>query len=333
MNNASTETKPYVFLPAWHCVIFLVIFACAIRWLDLGTLTLTILFSYFALEKLLFLKSRPIIIAIFTMAVFVICLGLAYFIAQAIQTLPRVASTAIPIVIQYAKSYDIELPFTDWDSLKDFSLTSVKNQLGFIGNFANEATRQTIFLIIGLVVAIGLFVDSALSEEKLQSTTAHHLYSALSHKIVGQFQSFYSSFRIVMGAQLLISIINTTLTSIFLIGFSFPYTPMAIAITFLCGLLPIIGNLISNTVIVGIGFTVSLKMAGFALIFLIVLHKLEYFLNSKIIGDKIKNPMWLTLVGLIIGERLLGIPGMILSPVVLHFFKTETAKIKFPYLK
>ena len=51
-----------------------------------------------------------------------------------------------------------------------------------------------------------------------------------------------------------------------------------------------------------------------ALAFLVLLHKLEYFLNSKIIGDRIKNPVWLTLIALIVGERFMGIPGMILAP-------------------
>ena len=68
-------------------------------------------------------------------------------------------------------------------------------------------------------------------------------------------------------------------------------------------------------------------MALIALGFLIVIHKLEYFLNSKIIGDRIKNPVWLTLLGLILGERLMGIPGMILAPVVLHYLKAEMTRI------
>jgi predicted PurR-regulated permease PerM len=101
---------------------------------------------------------------------------------------------------------------------------------------------------------------------------------------------------------------------------------MLIGVTFLCGLFPIIGNLISNTVIIGVAFTVSPKTALAALIFLVVIHKLEYFLNSKIIGDRIKNPVWLTLLGLLIGERLLGIPGMILAPVLLNFIKVEASQ-------
>jgi predicted PurR-regulated permease PerM len=64
-----------------------------------------------------------------------------------------------------------------------------------------------------------------------------------------------------------------------------------------------------------------------ALIFLVVIHKLEYFLNSKIIGSRIRNPIWLTLIGLIIGEKLMGVPGMILSPVVLNYLRVEMSKI------
>jgi predicted PurR-regulated permease PerM len=103
-----------------------------------------------------------------------------------------------------------------------------------------------------------------------------------------------------------------------------------IALTFFCGMLPIIGNLISNSIIVALSFRISPRAAVFSLIFLIVLHKLEYILNSKIIGDRIKNPVWLTLLGLILGERLMGIPGMIIAPVLLNFIKIEASTIPVP---
>ena len=85
-----------------------------------------------------------------------------------------------------------------------------------------------------------------------------------------------------------------------------------------------------DTLIVGVAFTMpnGPKMALISLIFLVVIHKLEYFLNSKIIGDRIRNPMWLTLVGIVLGEKLMGIPGMILAPVVLHYIKVEASKRK-----
>src|SRR5262249_20337290 len=90
------------------------------------------------------------------------------------------------------------------------------------------------------------------------------------------------------------------------------------------------GNLVSNTVIVFIGLTVSLKLGIGALIFLVLIHKLEYLLNSKIVGGRIRNPAWLTLIALIIGERLMGIPGLILAPVVLNYLRVEMLTVEVP---
>ena len=147
-------------------------------------------------------------------------------------------------------------------------------------------------------------------------------------ELVVRVELFYASFARVIGAQIIISTLNTALTSGFLIWNDYPFAVVIIVLTFLCGLLPIIGNILSNTLIVAVGFTISPRMALTALIFLVVIHKLEYFLNSKIIGDRIKNPMWLTLIGLVIGEKLMGIPGMILAPVVLHYIKVEASRNK-----
>ena len=61
-----------------------------------------------------------------------------------------------------------------------------------------------------------------------------------------------------------------------------------------------------------------MRIVRTALVFLVVVPKLEYFLNSKIIGQRIRNPVWLTLIPLVIGERLMGIPGLVLAPVVLN---------------
>jgi predicted PurR-regulated permease PerM len=141
-----------------------------------------------------------------------------------------------------------------------------------------------------------------------------------------RFQTFFKSFSRVAGAQIIISAINTVLTCVFLLWNGYPYVMVITATTFLCGMLPILGNVLSNTLIVFVGFTISPRMALLALVFLIVIHKLEYFLNSKIIGERIKSPMWLTLIGIVLGEKLMGIPGMILAPVVLHYLKVEASQ-------
>jgi predicted PurR-regulated permease PerM len=207
-------------------------------------------------------------------------------------------------------------------------LNEVKEKLTNIGRYARAAVFEFALLIIGLVVAVSLFLNAKWGVEDDPDAAKDSLYATVVRELGIRFRTFYRSFAKVIGAQIAISAINTVLTAIFLIWNGYPYGMVIIVLTFLCGLLPIIGNLMSNTLIIGVGFTISPKMALFALVFLVVIHKLEYFLNSKIIGDRIKNPMWLTLIGIVLGEKLMGIPGMILAPVVLHYIKVEASRSK-----
>jgi predicted PurR-regulated permease PerM len=299
-----------------------------VGWLHLATPLVTVLFSYFALSKLRLGQRNWVAVALFLVLVLVISYGFVFFLNEAFVALPDIVSNSIPRLIQFAKSNGVELPFTDIDSLKAFALENVKQQLGELGKFAKIATKESIFLILGLVVAINLFLDAKIDLGREKYVLKNNLYSAVADEISARFRAFYNSFETVMGAQMKISAINTTLTAIFILTISLPYAGVVIGVTFLCGLLPIIGNIIGNSVMVGIAIMISPKLAIGTLIFLVAIHKLEYFLNSKIIGERINNPMWLTLLGLIVGEKLMGIPGMILAPVVLNYIKVEASQIE-----
>jgi predicted PurR-regulated permease PerM len=240
--------------------------------------------------------------------------------------LPTIADESIPVVLGYAEKQGLELPFVDYKSLKELLLGMVKEQLSGVGLYARGALMEMVAFIIGVVVAVSLFLNSKSEAVSAGDSIPENLYSATFREIVTRFRTFYTSFATVMGAQILISAINTVLTALFMLWNHFPHSTVIIGLTFLFGLLPIVGNLLSNALIVSVGFTLSPKMAFTALAFLVIIHKLEYFLNSKIIGNRIKNPMWLTLIGLVIGEKLIGIPGMILAPVVLHYIKLEASR-------
>lgn len=126
-----------------------------------------------------------------------------------------------------------------------------------------------------------------------------------------------------------ISLINTGLTLGLLVVLGIPHKAALTVMVFVFGLLPIIGNLISNTLICLSAFLwAGLVQVVAALAFLIVIHKLEYFLNGKIIGNVVKLPMYLTLLGLIVGEALFGISGMILSIPTILFVRAELGAIK-----
>jgi predicted PurR-regulated permease PerM len=301
-------------------------------WLHLGPPLLAVLFSYFALRKLLALTKRKwLAFILFVLVLGGILYGTAYFTRAAVRELPEIADSSLPSANAWAQARQIELPFTDFDSLKAFVIAAFKEEADYlknVANFARSATTVLVFVAIGIVAAMSLFLNSRLDLSRKAPASRGNLYSVFGGEISARFRDFYQSFATVMGAQITISLINTVLTAIFVLVVRLPNAPLLIAVTFLCGLLPIVGNLISNTIILCIAFTVSLKTAIVALIFLIAIHKLEYFLNSKIIGDRIRNPVWLTLLALIIGERLMGIPGMVLAPVVLNYLRVEMSKVE-----
>jgi Predicted permease len=305
----------------------MVVLLVLIGWFHLGTLVLTAVFGYFALEQFSLGRSKVLAVIVYFLTVAATAYGLFFFSKQAYLTLPAIAEESIPRIVDYAESKNIELPFTDYASLKTVALKEVRERFANLGRYARDAVFQIVLLIIGLVVAVSLFLNQRWGADDDHATRGS-LYSTVVQELVLRFETFYASFARVIGAQIIISAVNTALTSIFLIYNGFPYVMVIIVLTFLCGLLPIIGNIMSNTLIVGVGFTLSPKMALVSLIFLVVIHKLEYFLNSKIIGNRIKTPMWLTLIGIVIGEKLMGIPGMILAPVVLHYIKVEASRNK-----
>jgi predicted PurR-regulated permease PerM len=328
-----TSMQPTEGKPARISFLFMLGTLVLVGCLHLATPLLVAFFAYLALTKLQFMKrgGKWLAVVLFLFLVSGVTYGLGHFVKQTIRALPEIADKAIPLVIEWGQKHQIELPFTDYDSLKDLAFDAVKSQVSYLGSvarFAQGATTQFLFLLVGCVVAIGIFLNPRLELDREKYALRDNLYSLCCDQIAKRFAALYQSFATVIGAQIVISAINTVFTTIFVLVVGLPYAVVVIGVTFLCGLIPVIGNLVSNTIIVGIGFTVSPKMALTALVFLIVIHKLEYFLNSNIIGRRIRNPLWLTLLALVLGEKLIGLPGMILAPVVLNYIRVEASRIE-----
>ena len=108
-----------------------------------------------------------------------------------------------------------------------------------------------------------------------------------------------------------------------LLGIHLPLTKTMIALTFAVGLLPVIGNLISNTVIVIVSLSHSPQIAMASLAFLVVVHKFEYFLNARIVGSRISAQSWELLLAMLVMEAAFGLPGVIAAPVYYAWLKQE----------
>lgn len=151
----------------------------------------------------------------------------------------------------------------------------------------------------------------------------------LALQLVDKVDRFAHAFGRIAAAQLKISAVNTTLTSLYLLvalplfGITVPFGKTLVLITFVCGLIPVAGNLISNTVITIISMGVSVGTAVASLSFLVVIHKLEYLINSRIVGAETDSEAWEILAAIIIGEATFGVGGVVMAPIIYAFVKRE----------
>ena len=189
-----------------------------------------------------------------------------------------------------------------------------------IRKFSGAAGHGLLHFIIGLI--IGSFV--ALREARPNQTLAP-LTQAMCERVT----RLGDAFRRVVFAQIRISALNALLTGIYLLlvlpsfGVHLPFTKTMIVVTFIVGLLPVLGNLISNTIIVVISLSHSLHIAAASLAFLVIIHKLEYFVNARIIGGQIQARAWELLIAMLVMEAAFGMQGVIAAPIIYAYIKKE----------
>lgn len=183
-----------------------------------------------------------------------------------------------------------------------------------------DAGRVLLLILVGFI--IGSFVA-------LREATPNRSLAPLAREMCERVTRLGEAFRRVVFAQVRISALNALLTWFYLglflpsFGVHLPFVKTMILVTFVVGLLPVLGNLVSNTVIVIISLSHSLYAAAGSLAFLVVIHKLEYFVNARIIGGQIKARAWELLMVMLVMEAAFGVPGVIAAPVFYAYIKKE----------
>ncbi len=179
-----------------------------------------------------------------------------------------------------------------------------------------------VHMIMGILLAILVFFRHITHhDEENRGPLARHL--------VEKVDRFAHAFGRIATAQIKISAVNTILTGLYLLvalpsfGIHVPFATTLVLVTFLCGLIPVLGNLISNTVITILSLGVSFGCAVASLTFLVVIHKLEYLINSRIVGGETDSQAWEILLAIIVGEAAFGVGGVVVAPIAYAFIKRE----------
>lgn len=249
--------------------------------------------------------------------------GLGYLVRNSGENVPALITKMAQIIEQ---SRDI-LPA--WlfqylpDDAEDFRLTLIQWLRENAGAF--RVAGAEFGGVLGHIL-IGIIVGGLVS---LETATAGPELGPLARELVQSAERLVQAFRRIVFSQVLISAINTFFTALYLsvflpwFGYDLPFTKTLILVTFLAGLLPIIGNLISNTIIFIVSLSQSVTVAIASLAYLVIIHKLEYFLNVRIIGTQIRAKAWELLISFVIMEAAFGLTGLIAAPIYYAYLKEE----------
>jgi predicted PurR-regulated permease PerM len=220
-----------------------------------------------------------------------------------------------------------QLPAFIVDYLPDDSKEMRTAVMDWLGEHTAElqvAGKQAVRVVVQLI--IGIMLGGMLALHSARDRPAGGLLAvALKARAV----HLVNAFRDVVFAQVKISALNTLFTGGFLLialplfGVSLPLAKTLVVLTFVVGLLPVIGNLISNTLIFVVALSHSLFVAFAALAFLIVIHKLEYFFIARFLGARIQAFSWELLIAMLAMETLFGTAGLIAAPIYYAYLKRE----------
>ncbi len=315
----------------------LLLFCFVVISTDLLSLLIILLFIYLFTDIVITITRRwlPIPKTLLLLLLYALLTGIfTYFVLNLAPNFLRDTSSYIQhlkgttkaLILSISDRYNLHL---DLLFIREKLFEEFSKSFGHLVKIFNHITKGIVYFVFALILNFLLHTEYA----KIKAVFTANEGSLLSYIylfITTRICRFYMYFKKVMLGQILISLINTGITTILIYILDLPYKPTLIFFVFLFGLIPVVGNLVSNTILA----TTTLVSCGtipasFCLLYLVVIHKTEYFLNSKIIGSMIRIPMFITLIALITGEILLGVLGMIIAIPLFLTLKQEFEDIPF----
>ena len=238
--------------------------------------------------------------------------GLARLLQLLADTLDQIRATAPPWVVERLpeSAGAVQLAITEW----------LRSNAGIVQRWGGQALKVLVHIIIGL--AVGMMAAAARAPHP-------HARRPLVAMAIARMENLTTAFSNVLAAQLRIALINAVLTGVYLLvvlpafGYKVPLAPTLVGFTFFASLLPIVGNLLSNAAITVAALTVSLWLGIVSLGFLVVIHKLEYFLNARIVGGHTNVPTYGMLAAMLVLEAGFGLPGLVAAPIYAAWLTRE----------
>lgn len=225
---------------------------------------------------------------------------------------------------------DIESVSQFYNIIIDF----VKGNVGFIASGAGLIIKVIIGLLFGLVFHFS--VIHVASSDTVKGAVINDL-TYYSDKI-------FNSFKNIMEIQVLVSMMNTIIISVMALGVTYiwtmldgspepkflPYWYVIIPLTAILSLIPVVGNILINLILIMATIQISPEFVLVGLGLFLVIHKLELILVGKKMKEKVDMPFPLILISMLLGEFLFhSMSGMLLGMVIILTISNILSEMKY----
>lgn len=274
-------------------------------------------------------SNGPRVLAVLLIAIAVVSalvglgLGIAALLRNSGESIPLLMQRMAQIIeesrSQFPPALLAYLP-EDANALQRTIVDALREHAGSLQLAGRGIGRSLVHVLMGMIIGALL---------SLQKATQLADRRPLTEQIALRAARLGDVFKRVVFAQVWISLINTFFTWLYLdvilrlFGVDLPLVNILVLLTFFVGLLPIIGNLVSNTAITIVSLSQGVPVAAASLAYLVIIHKLEYLLNARIIGSHINARAWELLIVMLVMQAAFGIAGLIAAPVYYAYFKEE----------
>lgn len=313
----------------WYAPIVIIIGLFSILFLHLVPAYLAGLIIFFLIRKIMLLMPRQLspnavywlsFLFLMTIIISIITITLVWGVnhiqsAMAKQALGNTVALGWERFLNSLPTSISQYLPTAFSDLMDQFTGLIGAHWGAVGEVSRTVFHGIILSIVGLVVGALIAFDIP--------RPTQGFFKLLACEVERAGRAFWE----VLSAQFIISLINTGLTTVYLFfilpafSIKLPYPVILLMVTFVAGLMPVLGNLISNTVILLVSFTVSAYVALASLVYLVLIHKLEYFLNAHIIGARVQAKPWELLISFFVFDAAFGLPGLMVSPFFYGYYK------------
>lgn len=201
----------------------------------------------------------------------------------------------------------------------------LNDYLAKIGTLLASCATKLTSLSLDVLLALLLSLLILLEKDQLRAF-GHALEKSRIANIyqyaMGFATSFVKTFSDVMKVQLLIAAINCIISTVMLKIMGFGSVIGLGVMIFVLGLIPVAGVLISLFPLTIIAYNIGgiSKVLGVWLM-IIIIHSLEsYVLNPKLMSNRTKLPVCIVFIVLLIGNRFLGVWGLLIGVPLFIFF-------------